>query len=108
MDHWETHQVLRDNQHGFRKGRSCETQLATTVEDLAAVLDQRGQVDCVILDFSKASDKVPHQRLLVKLRHSGLPESFISWMRGFLTKRSQQVIIDGVSSEKVPVLSGVP
>ena len=108
MDHWEHNQVLLDNQHGFRKGRSCETQLAATIEDLAEVLDQRGQVDCIIMDFSKAFDTVPHQRLLKKLHHSGITGSLLSWMENFLTRRTQQVVLDGVTSDSVYVSSGVP
>ena len=108
MDHWESHKVLLDSQHGFRKGRSCETQLAATTEDIAEILDQKGQADCIIMDFSKAFDTVPHQRLLTKLKYNGIAGSLLTWMRHFLTKRTQQVVIDGFSSDRVYVSSGVP
>ena len=61
MRHLEQYKVLKDEQHGFRRGRSCETQLALSVNDLAKVLDRQSQADVVIMDFSKAFDLVPHQ-----------------------------------------------
>ena len=63
MSHLEKNNILNDEQHGFRKGRSCETQLALTIDDLAKILDKQGQADVIIMDFSKAFDLVPHQRL---------------------------------------------
>ena len=69
IKHLENHQILSDNQHGFRKHRSCETQL---VETVARSLDKKEQVDTLILDFSKAFDTVPHQRLINKMEHYGI------------------------------------
>jgi len=45
MKHLEHHCILSDQQHGFRKGRSCETQLILTVNDLAKGIDDLSQVD---------------------------------------------------------------
>ena len=108
MCHFDEHNVLNNKQHGFRKGRSCETQLALTVNDLAGILDNKGQVDVIITDFSKAFDLVPHQRLLLKLKHAGISGSLHNWISTFLTKRSQQVVLEGNSSTSIVVTSGVP
>ena len=64
MHHLEDNDILFGNQHGFRKNDSCESRLILTVEDLAMNLDHGDQMDMIILDFSKAFDKVPHQRLI--------------------------------------------
>ena len=64
MNHLSNNNILCDNQHGFRKFRSCESQLITTVEDLAKNMDTGGQTDMVLLDFSKAFDKVNHINLI--------------------------------------------
>ncbi|XP_062899789.1 uncharacterized protein LOC134344246 [Mobula hypostoma] len=72
MGHLERFSLLSDRQHGFRSGRSCETQLAGLVNDLAQILDANCQVDLCIMDFSKAFDTVPHQRLLAKFDHLGI------------------------------------
>ena len=62
--HLDENKILSDVQHGFRKKRSCETQLIITVDDLAQILNSvGGQADVILLDFSKAFDKVPHCRL---------------------------------------------
>ena len=60
------------SQHGFRKDHSFETQLLLMVEDLARNIDNGDQMDMLILDFSKAVDKVPHERLMVKLKYYGI------------------------------------
>ena len=57
--HLDQQNILKDYQHGFRKGRSCETQLIITIEEIAKSLDNRSQVDLLMLDFSKAFDTVP-------------------------------------------------
>ena len=108
MHHLDEHNVLNDEQHGFRKGRSCETQLALTVNDLNGILNSQGQADVIILDFSKAFDSVPHQRLLSKLQQVGIGGSLHRWFTNFLTKRTQCVVLEGASSSSIPVASGVP
>ena len=71
-------------------------------------MKDRNQVDLLILDFQKAFDSVPHERLLMKLDHYGLSHQLQLWIRAWLTKRYQKVIVDGESSESVRVDSGVP
>ena len=61
-----------------------------------------------MLDFSKAFDKVPHQRLLHKLEFYGIAGDTLSWLTAFLSDRSQQVIINGALSSPCKVNSGVP
>ena len=108
MQHFDRHRVLNDNQHGFRKRRSCETQLISTIQDIASSVAKGKQVDVILLDFAKAFDKVPHERLLRKLENYGVRDSTKRWIRSFLSHRSQQVVLDGVKSEPADVLSGVP
>ena len=108
FDHLNHFQALRDEQHGFRRHRSCETQLISTVHDLAQCLNQRGQCDVLLLDFCKAFDKVPHCRLFNKLQFYGIQGSLLNWIKNFLTDRSQQVILDNKQSISCKVLSGVP
>ena len=108
MDHLEKHDILTDAQHGFRKRRSCETQLILTIQDLAKTIDDRGQTDDILLDFSKAFDKVPHARLLHKIHHYGIRSNIHQWITNFLREREQQVVLEGYKSRKSPVESGVP
>ena len=100
--------ILSDYQHGFRKKRFCDTQLITTVHELAIVLDRRQQVDAILLDFSKAFDKVPHHRLAVQLQHYGIRDKNLSWIQSFLADGNRQVVLDGKTSSRAAVTSGVP
>ena len=99
--------ILTNAQHGFRKKRSCETQLLLTVNDLAKGLDDKSQTDMILLDFSKAFDKVPHQRLLLKVSHCGIAGVVLAWIKDFLHGRKQKVIIEGQSSSWATLASGV-
>ena len=62
MKYPEKHHILTDHQHGFRAKRSTETQLIQTVHDISKSLDEKKSVDMVILDFTKAFDKVTNKR----------------------------------------------
>ena len=108
MKHLDQHKLLSDSQHGFRKRRSCETQLIITIQDIAAALEDGEQIDAILLDFSKAFDKVPHGRLLYKLRHLGIHGQVLRWIESFLSNRSQRVLVEGHTSEPAAVSSGVP
>lgn len=108
LKHLDQHKILTDCQHGFRARRSCETQLITLTHDLVTSLNNGKQQDLIILDFSKAFDKVPHQRLLSKLEFYGIRGTTKQWIKAFLSNRAQQVIVDGATSDKAPVISGVP
>jgi hypothetical protein len=68
----------------------------------------QNQIDAILLDFSKAFDKVPHERLAVKLHHYWVCGNTLSWIKSFLANRDQQVILDWAKSNSAPVSSGVP
>jgi len=103
MRYLDRNNILCDKQHGFRCRRSCETQLLLTVEYLQRSVDGNGQVDDIFLDFSKAFDKVPHQRLLLKLKAGGITGKSLGWIRSFLTGRDQKVVLLWKVSEVAPV-----
>ena len=65
-------------------------------------------MDVAYLDFQKAFDKVPRQRLLLKLKVHGIGNNIINWIEEWLTYRRQRVILDGEISNWKSVLSGVP
>ena len=108
MSHLDKFKILNDAQHGFRKNRSCETQLITTLRDFSNALNDKSQTDAIFLDFSKAFDKVDHEILLSKLTDYGINSTLVTWAESFLLGRTQTVIVDGTESSPLPVLSGVP
>ncbi len=107
MNHFDRHNILVDCQHGFRAKRSCETQLISLTQELHQHLESKEQVDMIVLDFSKAFDKVPHQRLIRKLENYGIRGKTLDWINSFLSNR-KRVVVDGEMSDWVPVQSGVP
>ena len=78
------------------------------MEDIYRQHDKNKQVDMLILDFTKAFDTVPHQRLLMKLKHYGIDSNLHRWISSWLTERTQQVVVDGDYSSCKQVRSGVP
>ena len=107
-DHLSTNCLVSNVQHGFRPGRSCESQLLDAVHVWNKSMDNRKSVDVLFLDISKAFDKVPHVYLLEKLKMVGIDGSLLSWIRDYLTNRRQRCIIEGCVSGWLPVTSGVP
>ncbi|CAM4524802.1 unnamed protein product [Lepidochelys olivacea] len=71
-------------------------------------MDKGDPVDIVYLDFQKALDKVPHQRLLSKVSSHGIRGKVLSWISNWLKDRKQRVGINGQFSEWKEVNSGVP
>ena len=106
--HLNANNILYELQDGFREKRSCETQLVQLIEDLGRQLIEGQQVDLVLLDFSKAFDKVNHLKLLFKLSTHRVKGKTLKWISSFLGGRIQAVVLEGESSPEVPVTSGVP
>ena len=74
--HLAANRILIDNQHGFREKLSCETQLVEAIHDWAWTIDKECQTDVLLLDFSKAFDKVAHQKLLYKTKQKDGSRAF--------------------------------
>ena len=72
------------------------------------VIEDGDAVDVIYTDFSKAFDSVPHQRLLNKLKEIGIVGNTLNWIKGFLSKRSQQVRVEENFSAWKDVTSGIP
>ena len=101
------HKLINTSQHGFQ-ARSCLINLLCFFEEITKRVDDGSPVDVFYLDFKKAFDKVPHQRLLLKLKAHGICNDVINWREMWLTHRRQRVIIDCEISNWKYVLSGVP
>ena len=108
VDFLVKHKLLNSSQHGFLKARSCLTNMLCFLEEITKWIDVGSPVDIIYLDFQKAFDKVPHQRLLLKLKAHGIGDSITDWIEQWLTDRRQRVVVDGEVSKWKSVLSGVP
>ncbi|CAH8570357.1 unnamed protein product [Schistosoma haematobium] len=95
-------------QHGFRKGYSCITNLLTAVDRWTSILDRKGKVDVIYLDFSKAFDKVNHLCLINKLKRLGIKPPLIDWLTSYLKNRHFKVRVNFTLSQAMECSSGVP
>ena len=94
--HFTEQNILSELQHGFREKRSCETQLIMLVDELSKSMQSGKQTGLILLDFSKAFDKVAHEKfILSKLHFYGIRGNILNWIKDFLDNRTQSVILNG-------------
>ena len=106
--HLMMHKLVSTNQHGFVKRRNCTTNLLEAMDYITYHISQGTPVDIFYADFAKAFDKVPHKKLIAKLRSYGINEETVNWIQSFLTNREQRVVLGKESSNWTRVTSGVP
>ena len=90
------------------RGRSCASNLLTFLEGVTAAVHDGIAVDIIFLDFAKAFDKVPVERLLKKVWAHGIRGQLFNWIGAWLRGRQQRVVLNGETSLWEAVLSGVP
>jgi hypothetical protein len=100
---------IDDNQHGFLPRRSCNTMHASIINEWQKHLDTHsgGHIHVLSLDWEKAFDRIPHARLILKLKAAGITGSLLSWIQCYLSERSQRVLVNDVYSKWHNVTSGV-
>lgn len=108
FNHLESNNFFFQNQHGFRKALSCDTQLLEFTSDLHNGMNNSKLIDCIFLDYAKAFDRVAHCRLIAKLTALRIDSLTLSWIRNFLSNRRQFVSVNNFSSSTSVVTSGVP
>ena len=90
------------------RGKSCTSNLLAFLDKVTAAVDNGEAVDVVYLDFAKAFDKVPVERLLKKVEAHGISGQILRWIGAWLRNREQRVVLNGEASDWAAVLSGVP
>ena len=108
MEHLLVNNIIPKQQHGFLKGKSTATNLLESLSVWIEMQEHNVPLDVIYLDYSKAFDTVPHRRLVKKLESVGIRGKLLSWIEHFLVGRKQRVVVNGVMSEWIEVLSGVP
>ena len=101
MQVWDKNKWLYEGQHGFRPGYSCESQVITVCQDIADCMDNGDRIDSIVIDFSKAYDLVPHDRLHMKIAILGVDSRIVAWVRECLRGRTERVTVGRQLSEEV-------
>ena len=107
MAHLISKSLLNPSQHGFLPKKSVSTNLNSFLDFVTKNVDAGHPVDVLYLDFSKAFDKVPHKRLIQKLKCYKINHKVTKWIENWLSRRKQMVTVNGASSEWVDVVSSV-
>ena len=94
-DHLDTNNLLNHSQHGFMANKSTTTNLLEFFTNITKDYDNGEPIDLLYLDFSKAFDKVPHQRLLIKLEAHGITGRVRDWIANWLSNRRQRTVLNG-------------
>jgi len=108
MKHLTDNNILSNRQYGFITGRSTLLQLLTVLDMWTECLDRGSEVDVIFLDFQKAFDRVPHNRLLDKMKHYGITGDILQWINSFLKGRRQRVKLHDTESPWSETTSGIP
>ena len=106
--HLSNHNLLSASQHGFRKNKSTTSNLLEFIDDVTKQVDDGNNIDVITIDFSKAFDKIPHDKLLHKLQNYGIIADVYSWITSFLKGRVCKVLIGSTISNAINVISSVP
>ena len=104
----EQHDILFQNQFGFRKNNSTTFALLEITERIKETIDNRKYGCGIFIDLRKAFDTVNHSILLNKLNHYGIRDSAFDWFKSYLTNRKQYVFVNGESSQLRNITCGVP
>lgn len=102
------HDKIALNQHGFMRSRSTASNLTEFVYFAQKSLNSGSQVDVLYTDFSKAFDRVSHDKLIAKLSQFNLPANLIAWLKSYLSDRTQFVKYGNSESTDFNASSGVP
>ena len=107
-EHFTSNGLLYESQYGFRKLHSTELAALEFTDRISQEMDAKKIPFSIFLDLSKAFDTLDHKVLLTKLHHYGIRNIALNWFRSYLTKRTQYVDCNGVSSSIREIETGVP
>ena len=104
----DKHNILSDNQYGFRSNRSTSEALLELVEKITTAMDKKKYTLGVFIDLKKAFDTIDHELLIKKLEFYGVRGVALTWLASYLNNRKQYVDLNGEISAYLTVLCGVP
>lgn len=109
LQYLESNRMLSNYQSGYRANHSSITAVLNISDDIRRAIDDKQACTLVLLDFSKAFDKIDHQLLIKKLSNNFLFSSSASRLiLSYLSDRCQTVELDSFVSSVRKIISGVP
>ena len=108
VEHIKMNHVDCEQHHGFTTGKSVNTNLLEALNIWSEALMHNIPVDIIYLDYAKAFDTVPHQRLLKQVESFRIKDKALVWITAFLDDRRQKVSVHGEQSNWCRVLSRIP
>lgn len=90
----EKFQILNESQNGFRKGRSTTLAVFKYVNEILKLINNKQNAIGILLDMSKAYDRVSYEVLLKKLYGIGVRGMAHNWFDSYLKNRIQYVEIE--------------
>ena len=106
----QVHRLIAEQQHGFVRNRTVETNLLEFTHYICETLDKKSQnqVDVVYTDLQKAFDKVNHEMLLRKLLEWGFSMDTVLLLGSYFRQSRQYVVFNGLRSGTFRCTTGVP
>ena len=107
-EYFEENDLFGHFQFGFRKGKSCISELLTLMDHLLEAKEMKKEIALILYDLSAAFDTISHDILIEKFKLYGFQEGAIQWITSYLKNRRQSVVIDGKVSASVDIKVGTP
>ena len=108
QNHLDVHNILCDEQYGFRPKRSTNMAIFNFLKNIIDELNNKKIVGAIYLDFSKAFDSINHQRLLNKTKDMGIPLKLLEWTSSYLQNRKIKTRLNNHVSDTSELICGVP
>ena len=104
----EENNLLSCKISGFKKRDNTINQLLHIINKIHMGLDDKNEICLLLMDITKAFDRVWHKGLLFKLNNIGVTGSLLLWIQNYLCNRNQRVVIANKMSNLSEILAGVP
>ena len=100
--------LISGNQSGFKPGDSCVNQFLSIAHEIYQCFNDNIEVRAVVLDTTKAFDKVWHKGFIYKLKQNGILGNILNTIINFLSFRKQRVVLNGKISQWTSIEAEVP
>lgn len=108
QEYLNRHEIIIEEQSGFRSKHSCETALNLVISEWKESMSKKQITVAVFIDLKRAFETIDRDILLKKLNRTGVRNTALEWFRSYLTGRKQRTIIGNAMSNEIDVNIGLP